>query len=315
MAHVLPDRWIWDSWYVWEEDACHLFYLCASRGLSNPEERHRAAAIGHAVSTDLVNWEVLPDALAPSQREKFDSWTTWTGSVVRADDGEWRMFYTGTSREDGGLIQRIGVAASSDLMVWEKRDSPIIEADPQWYEVLNDRHWPDQAWRDPWVFRQPGRADWSMLITARHNHGDPAKRGALGLARSDDLENWNVLAPLSEPGHGFGQMEVFQYAEVDGVPLLLFSCGWRELSPERVKNIGKVDTTYSLVTSSLEGDLDFRKASPFPGDPLYAGRLVQKPNGEWNLLGFLGYEKGKFVGEIPDPIRVSASVSHGLVVL
>lgn len=163
MALALPDRWVWDSWYAWDDDTCHVFYLCASRGLKDPEERHRAPAIGHAVSKDLVNWDVLPDALAPSQEESFDSWTTWTGSVVRAPDGQWRMFYTGSSREDGGLIQRIGAAQSPDLMKWEKIHDFVLEADPRWYETLEEGMWPDQAWRDPWVFQESGRNDWTML--------------------------------------------------------------------------------------------------------------------------------------------------------
>ncbi len=315
MALALPDRWVWDSWYVWDDDTCHVFYLCASRGLKDPEERHRAPAIGHAVSKDLVNWDVLPDALAPSQEESFDSWTTWTGSVVRTPDGQWRMFYTGSSREEGGLIQRIGAAQSPDLMKWEKIRDFVLEADPRWYETLEEGMWPDQAWRDPWVFQESGRNDWTMLITARHNQGDPSRRGALGRARSQDLETWEVLTPLSEPGHGFGQMEVFQYAEVDGVRILTFCCGWRELAPDIRERVGMVDTTYSLVASSLDTPADFRQAQPFPGRPVYAGRLVQKPSGEWYLIGFIGYHEGKFVGELSDPIRVTASQTEGLIAL
>lgn len=315
MALSLPDRWIWDSWYVWDGNVCHAFYLCASKGLAHPEERHRAPSIGHATSTDLITWTVLPDVLAPSQTERFDSWTTWTGSVVRDDSGLWHMFYTGSSREDGGLIQRIGLAVSKDLMTWEKRATPVIEADPQWYETLEQQQWPDQAWRDPWVFRSQGSDSWSMLITARHRSGDPTTRGALGLASSSDLQTWKVEAPLSKPEQGFGQLEVFQYAEVDGVPLVLFCCGWRELSAERRSEIGEVDTTYSVVVSSDLKGIDFRQAKPLMEPPLYAGRVVQKPSGEWYLLGFVGYVDGRFVGEISDPIRVGASRSRGLFVI
>lgn len=315
MALSLPDRWIWDSWYTWDGDVCHVFYLCASKGLAHPEERHRAPSIGHAISTDLINWTVLADALAPSQTSGFDSWTTWTGSVVKDDEGQWNMFYTGSSREDGGLVQRIGVAVSDDLMAWRKLDDPIIEADPQWYETLEQAQWPDQAWRDPWVFRPEGSETWRMLITARHRTGNPATRGALGIATSPDLRSWTVQPPLSEPDQGFGQLEVFQYAEVDGVPLLMFCCGWRELSEQRVADVGTIDTTYSVVVNPDLHAIDFREAQPLLDPPLYAARLVQKPTGEWFLLGFVGYVDGEFVGEISDPIRVGASSHRGLFVV
>lgn len=115
MTIRLPDRWIWDSWYVWDGDVCHTFYLCASRALGDPNRRHRNVNVGHAISTDLVNWEIFPDALSPSESPAFDSWTTWTGSVVKGDDGRWWMYYTGTSREDGGDIQSVG---ASDCLHW-----------------------------------------------------------------------------------------------------------------------------------------------------------------------------------------------------
>lgn len=313
MALRLPDRWVWDSWYVWDGPVCHAFYLVASRGLRNSNERHRAPAIGHAISRDLVTWEILPDAVAPSQSASFDSYTTWTGSTVQAEDGTWWMFYTGSSREDGGLIQRIGAATSKDLITWTKQDDPVIEADPRWYETLEQAAWPDQAWRDPWVFKRPGESQWSMLITARHRDGDPAERAAVGLAMSEDLVNWRVQQPLSTPGQGFGQYEVFQYAEVDGVPILLFCCGWRELSAARVEALGQIDATYSLVVDESLRDLDFTKARAFTDTVVYAGRLVHKPSDGWYLLGFLNDANGDFVGELSDPIPVTADPQLGLI--
>ena len=89
----LTDRWIWDSWYAVHEGRHHAFYLQADRSLGDPELRHRHPSVGHAVSDKLRDWEVLPDALAPSADAAFDDWTTWTGSIVRDDSGTWWMFY------------------------------------------------------------------------------------------------------------------------------------------------------------------------------------------------------------------------------
>lgn len=310
----LPDRWIWDSWYVWDGDTCHVFYLCASRGLYDPIRRHRNTNVGHAISKDLINWEVLPDALSPSESPAFDSWTTWTGSCVRAEDGRWWMFYTGTSREDAGLVQTIGAAVSDDLIVWKKLgDKPLVEADPNHYEKLTDGTWHDEAWRDPWVFQFPGDKTWHMLVTARAKHGDPKQRGVLGHAISEDLKKWKVLEPLSEPGQGFGHLEVFQFEVVDGVPILLFCCGWRELSEDRLESFGKRDATYSVVVDEKLKSVDFNGARAFEQDLVYAGRLIKNPAGEWFLIGFVNEVDGEFVGQLSDPIPVTSHPILGLV--
>jgi beta-fructofuranosidase len=314
MALKLPDRWIWDSWYAKDGDTYHAFYLCASKGLGNPDRRHRYTSVGHAISKDLINWEILPDALAPSDSPAFDSWTTWTGSVVRDDEGKWWMFYTGTSREDGGDVQRIGAAVSADLNTWSKLSKgALVEADPRWYELLDKDIWHDQAWRDPWVFRLPGEAEWQMLVTARLKYGDPKTRGVVGHARSADLQNWEVLEPLSASGADFGQMEVLQFEVVDDIPILLFCCGWRELSEQRVWAFGKRDATYSLVVDKALSNIDFAKARAIEDPLVYAGRLVLGPDGVWNLLGFVNMVDGNFIGEICDPFPVTADPSLGII--
>ncbi|MFM2022947.1 MAG: hypothetical protein RIR89_339 [Actinomycetota bacterium] len=312
MSLRLADRWIWDSWYVWDGDVCHAFYLCASRGLGDPNRRHRYTNVGHAISTDLTNWKVLPDALSPSDSPAFDSWTTWTGSTVKGDDGRWYMFYTGTSREDGGDVQSIGLAISDDLISWKKYSrEALVRADEKLYEKLGETDWPDEAWRDPWVFKSEDGL-WHMLVTARAK-GESRIKGVVGHAVSENLTDWKVLPPLSQPGQGFAQLEVFQQAVVDGVSLLIFCCGWRELDQQMLERVGKLDATYSIVCKSDFSDLDFRRAQPFLSNPVYAGRLVQKPRGDWYLLGFVNEVDGEFVGEISDPIPVTATPSDGLI--
>ncbi len=315
MALRLADRWIWDSWYVWDGDYCHAFYLCASRGLGDPNRRHRYTNIGHARSKDLNNWEVLPDALSPSEPSAFDSWTTWTGSVVRDNTGLWWMFYTGTSRDDGGDIQRIGSATSTDLMTWTKSStSAVIEADARWYEKLDDRTWVDEAWRDPWVYWSSKDNLWHMLITARAKAGANRNQGVLGHAVSKDLTAWEVEGPLSSPDQGFAQLEVFQLVTVDSVPLLVFCCGYKELDDEFLNRSGKTDATYSVVCDENLESVDFRKARAFSNTSIYAGRVVQDPNGQSFLLGFVNMVDGQFVGEICDPIPVTATFEQGLII-
>ena len=66
-----------------------------------------------------------------------------------------------------------------------------------------------------------------MLITARVPDGDPYGRGVIGHARSADLEAWEVGPPLASP-RGFGHLEVPRVADIDGRPMLMFSC-WQAM--------------------------------------------------------------------------------------
>ena len=333
MALKLADKWIWDSWYVFDGTDYHAFYLHASRALGDANRRHRHPIIGHAVSKDLKNWTVVRDALIVSDEpEAFDSWTTWTGSVVKGDDGLWWLFYTGTSRADGGNRQTVGAATSKDLMVWDKvSNSAIASADFEYYEELNLDDWHDQAWRDPWVFRfpqgvttgaaaigVPEGADpskvWHMLVTARAKEGgDVRTRGVMGHATSTNLRDWTVQPPLSQPNQGFGQQEVFQFEIVDEVPIVFFCCGWRELSPERLAEFGHRDATYSLVVNPDLTGMDFNEAHAFEHRLVYAARLINGPDG-WCVIGFDNFDaNGEFIGELCDPIPVTATTSQGIV--
>ena len=313
MALKLPGQWVWDSWFVFDGENHHAFYLQASRALGNPDRRHRNTSVGHAISKDLKNWTVVPDAIAPSEAPAADSWTTWTGSVVREDSGAWRMFYTGTSREDAGARQTVCAATSDDLITWTKVEKlPVVAADPRWFKTLQDG-FKNEPFRDPWVFKMAGETGWTMLTTAElKDSSDPRQAAAMAISKSDDLLNWVVQQPTSSPDQGFGETEVFQYEVVDGVPIILFCCGPIWLSEER-KAAGEVGGVYSLpVREDLE-DVNFEDATLFPDTSLYASRLVQDRDGGWNLIAFLNYVNGEFVGELCDPIPVTADPILGLV--
>ena len=313
MALKLPGQWIWDSWYVFDGENHHAFYLQASRALGDPERRHRNTSVGHAISKDLQNWTVLADAIAPSEAPAPDSWTTWTGSIVREENGSWRMFYTGTSREDAGQRQTVCAATSDDLITWTKVENlPVLSADSRWYGTLAGGY-PYEAFRDPWVYKMAGETGWTMLVTAELKDSiNPLQRAAMAIAKSDDLINWTLQPATSKPDQGFSETEVFQYEVVDGIPILLFCTAGPNISEER-REAGESGGLYSLpVREDLE-DVNFEDATQFPVENLYASRLVQDQNGGWNLIAFINYVDGKFVGELCDPIPVTADPILGLV--
>jgi beta-fructofuranosidase len=303
---TLPDSWTWDFWIADTGQEYHLFFLRASRALHDPDRRHRRASVGHAVSADLTNWTLLADALVPGDTPAFDDLATWTGSVIEGPDGTWHMFYTGCSRAEDGLVQRIGVATSTDLITWHKQpQSPILTADPRWYEQLGDSDWRDEAWRDPWVFADPDGDGWHMVITARARTGPTDDGGVIGHARSTDLLHWQAQPPLSQPGNGFGQLEVPQLETIEGRPVLIFSCHRAEMSASRQRHGGSGGTWYVPCNTKL-GDIDISKARPLTDEGLYAGRVIRDRSGRWVLLAFHNTgPDGKFIGRLSDPMPVA----------
>jgi beta-fructofuranosidase len=242
----LPDRWLWDFWFAGDGDDVHVFYLQAPRSLGDPELRHVNATVGHAVSRDLREWEVLGTALEPGAPGDFDGVATWTGSIVR-EGGRWLMFYTGLAA-DG--VQRVGLAESGDLVAWEK-SGVLLQADPRWYGPEN--------WRDPWVFAHEGR--WHMLACADR---------ALGHATSDDLRAWEAEPPVFATD-AFRPLEVPQLLRLPG--------GWRIVFSAMEPEPG----TYFL--DSDEPLAGYRCSGVPLAREHYGGRVIEH-RGERHLLGW-----------------------------
>ena len=97
------------------------------------------------------------------------------------------------------------------------------------------------------------------------------------------------------------------------MPLLSFCCGWRELGEENLAKFGHIDATYSVVVDPALREVNFEQAQPFVDEIVYAGRLIQGPDGKWNLIGFINEVDGRFVGELSDPIPVTADPVLGLI--
>jgi beta-fructofuranosidase len=321
MVLRLSDKWVWDFWFVRDnDDAYHFFYLQAPRALGDPSLRHHNATIGHSVSVDCRDWRVLPDALHPGDRGSWDDLATWTGSTISYRD-KWYMLYTGISRADEGLIQRIGLATSVDLVHWDKHPrNPLLQADPRWYETLGDGRWRDEAWRDPWLFQHPDDGGFHTLITARSPVGPPEGAGILGQARSTNLVDGEVLPPLTEPGE-FAQVEVPQLLRLDGHYTILFSCNAPDHSPARVQRLGFSGQagTFTLSAKDFAGPYKSGHA-PVSGvrgplGTLYAGKLLEPSPGQYRFIAFRGDGEREFLGELTDPLVVETDGEGGIRVI
>ncbi len=309
MTLKVPGKWIWDFWFAQDNQDYHIFYLQADNSLKDQVLRHWNVSIGHAVSQNLVNWEILPDALHPGSSESWDDKTTWTGSIIKHND-RWYMFYTGSQRADKGLIQRIGLATSADLITWKKHpENPLIEADPQWYELLNQDFWHDQAWRDPYIYYDDTENIFHAFITARLNIGIPDGRGVIAHATSPDLIDWTVKEPITPPGE-FGHMEVPQILHINGRYYLVFCCPASEYSKSRTNRLREAlhTGTFYMTSDQLDGPYTYDTEGTIFADAqesLYSGKLIQAPDKSWVFMAFRNFDSnGLFIGDIIDPVPV-----------
>lgn len=303
MAFELDDKWIWSFWIAKDGDSYHLFFLQAARSLGDPDLRHDNATVGHATSTDLVNWTDLGTVLKPGFPGEWDDIAIWTGSVIE-HGGRWWMFYTGRSSLEKGRVQRIGAAISDDLNLWIKHPSnPLLNSHPYWYEHLDKGSRSRVAWRDPWVY--PVDDGFEMLLTARLDDGPGSDRGVIARAFSTDLTLWSALSPLTRPG-GFGQMDVPSFVQLGSRKLLLFSCDRSDLASKQAKQ-PRLSDCYALEIDGAGPPYSTTNVVSLDTPNLYAVRAVPGPDGDWVLLGFEQEdESGAFAGRISDPVPLES---------
>ncbi len=152
----------------------HMFYQYNPNGAF-----HGTIHWGHAVSDDLVHWDDLPIALAPTP-DGPDKDGCWTGCAVD-DEGVPTLVYSGV------FPQSVCVATgSADMLTWQKNErNPVIEGPPP-----DVRRAAGGDFRDPYVWREDGV--WYMVIGSRIE----GSGGIILLYRSDDLMDWEFLHPL-----------------------------------------------------------------------------------------------------------------------
>jgi len=107
-----PDQW--DSWALASPnvlkvgDTCHMYYEAGANGVIDYQ-------IGHAVSTDGLNWVKDPaNPVIPCGKSgEWDDKETWDPFVIH-EDGIFKMWYGGTRLVNGKRDFQIGYATSRD---------------------------------------------------------------------------------------------------------------------------------------------------------------------------------------------------------
>lgn len=219
---------IGDIHVLFHEGLYHLFHLV----LPNHD------FIAHAVSTDAIHWRRVRNSIFLGDPGSWDDLMLWTMHVSPDPHkpGAWRMFYTGLSRRDRGLYQRVGLATSDDLYVWEKhpvhwednrgpndpelvkkarelsyRHKPSevtaltdenscypISPSPEHYEsnLKEGRHL--VSFRDPFFFEDGGRG--VLLVAARVKDGPIVRRGCVAMYSEVRPNHFEPEPALIHPG-------------------------------------------------------------------------------------------------------------------
>lgn len=171
---------------------------------------------GHAVSPDMIHWQHLPIALAPTPGGP-DRDGCWTGTAV-VDGNQVAILYTGVVKVGNGQFRQSQCLATStdpDLNVWKKWPQAVIAAPPEGMQVT--------GFRDPSPWR--GKNAWYTVVGS----GIANRGGQVLLYRSADLRQWQYLNPLvtewepGVPGEGGDMWECPDLFPLEGRHVLICS--------------------------------------------------------------------------------------------
>lgn len=186
--HFMPQTgWINDpNGLIFYKGKYHIFYQY------NPYYGHwDYMHWGHAVSEDLVHWEHLPLALAPS--ETYDDHYRggcFSGSAIE-HDGKLFLMYTGCTNNGSGFEQTQCIAFSEDGIHFEKYEGNPVLAAPEGV--------PKHLFRDPKVWKNDGK--YYMICGASKNNLAQAL-----LYVSEDMLHWEFFSVLAQSRGEWGYM-------------------------------------------------------------------------------------------------------------
>lgn len=219
---------------------------------------------GHAVSEDLLHWEYLPVALAPS--EPYDSHPEggcFSGSAVE-HEGRLYLVYTGTFHDGNGIVQTQCVAVSEDGVNFHKYEgNPVITA-PDGVDAAN--------FRDPKVWKYE---DSFYLVCG----GKKENRAQALLYRSKDLLHWEFVNVMLESRGEWGTMfECPDFYSIDGKDVLMFSpMGLGERTSVYI--VGELDYKTGVFMPEVTGEIDW-------GFDFYAPQSFLDPQGRRILVAW-----------------------------
>lgn len=260
---MAPTGWINDpNGFVQYKGEYHLFYQFYPYA-SSWGPMHW----GHAKSKDLISWEHLPVALAPS--EPYDSgevtgYGCFSGSAV-ADGEELILIYTG--HVDGNLPQQVQcIATSKDGISFEKYEqNPVIDHFP-----VDGTH----DFRDPKVWPYEGK--WYMVVGTKKDG-----KGKAVLYVSEDLKDWTYKGVAAESEGTQGDMwECPDLFPINNCHALIVSPMYGTQNEKPFYVIGDMNYEKGIFTQGTCTTLDY-------GFDFYAPQTLIDDKGRRIMIGWM----------------------------
>lgn len=229
---------------------------------------------GHAKSKDLINWENLPIALAPSEYYDIDG--CFSGTAIVKDDKLY-LYYTGHVENEEERKEVQCVAISEDGIFFEKYvNNPIID----------ERHIQDKApiedFRDPKVFQYENH--YYMLVASKTNNN----LGQILMFKSKDLYDWSYCSVFLEGETEQGVMwECPDLFQLDDKYILI-------MSPIEMKSKGYFYQNRSSAVAFVgvvdwdKGEFKVENMHEIDGGlDFYAPQTAQGPNNQRVLVAWM----------------------------
>lgn len=182
-----PAGLLLDVWGgIYKDDKYHIFYDTNY----NNDPRRMAGAVGHLISTDMIDWHELPFALVP-QEEKGEL-NLNDGFIVMDKNEKPLMFYTRCFEDINVNREHVAVRGSDDLLLWERMNNGEAVL------TMENHGGPTflSTWSDVVIFNEKGRT--FMIISKCTRTDDKQDMIPIYEAVDDTLLKWEYKGVFLE---------------------------------------------------------------------------------------------------------------------
>lgn len=232
---------------------------------------------GHAVSSDMLNWEYLPAALAPDM--DYDLYGCFSGSSIEFPNAQQLIMYTGVCKENSGNmdLQTQCIAVGNGLDYEKYQNNPVLTGDdlPQGMSCHD--------FRDPKVWHDTD-GKYKCVVATCNKRGN----GAILLYESSDAFKWNFCNFLAVNNNRFSKMwECPDFFELDGKNILVLSS--QNMGADGFKYFEKCGV-FCFIGKFVKSNNNFLSESKMPidyGKDFYAPQTTVTPDGRRVMIGWL----------------------------